>query len=311
MRLLIFFTFILLSHIPVSGQNITWDSILPRTTDNNIPADNFNLRNYMARSDQDTMHTLVVFLPGTSRQPNNYLFIMEQLALMGYHVIGLMYKTDPAINPICRTTDDETCHWRARMENIDGIDRHPSVSVDVTNSILNRLQKLMQYLLTNKPGVGWDQFYVGNQLQWDKIIVTGHSQGASLSGVMGKQFPVKRVVMFSVMDYLNSGRIPNWVNDQTNKEKYYAFFHPKDEQVPFRAAQIGWDKLGMTQFGAMADADCTVYPFKNSHILYTTYVPSVSLVDKYHNGTTLDIYIKDEAVYKNSLKEAIRYLFKK
>lgn len=293
------------------SQTVTWDSVAPSITDANIETGAFNLKHYIAKSDQDTMNTLVVLLPGTFRAPNNYLYITEQLALMGYHVIGLMYKTDPAINPVCRTTDDETCHWRARMETIDGTDRHPSVSVNVSNSIINRLEKVLQYEINAHPTGGWQQFYSSGQLQWNKIIVTGHSQGASLAGVMGKEYSVKRVVMWSVMDFLDSGKIPDWVNNETNHEKYYAFIHPKDELVPFSKAQVGWDRLGMTGYGSMSNIDCNQYPFNNSHILYTTYTPAVSLVDKYHNGTALDIYIKDETAYKNSLKEAIRYLFKK
>jgi hypothetical protein len=308
MKLIAVISLVLL-RITAVGQTITWDSVRPSTTDPNITT--FNLRHYLAKSDQDTMNTLVVFLPGTNRGPLNYLFITEELALMGYHVLGLMYKTDPAINPICRTTDDETCHWRARMETIDGTDRHPSVSVDVTNSILNRLVKALQYAIATHPSDGWDQFYSGGQLQWNKIIVSGHSQGASLSGILGKEFPVKRVVMWSVMDFLDSGKIPVWVDNTTGHEKYYAFIHPKDEQIPFTRAQIGWDKLGMTEYGSMTNIDCSVYPFNNSHILYTKYVPATALVDKYHNGSILDVYIKDETAYKNLLKGVIKYFFKK
>ena len=311
MKLVITFLYIFFAGLNLSGQTLTLDSVSPRTTDPNIETGAFNLRHYMAKTDQDTMNTLVVLLPGTFRAPANYLFITEQLALMGYHVIGLMYKTDPAINPICRPTDDITCHYRARMETIDGTDRHPSVSVNVPNSILNRLEKVLQYQINAHPTAGWQQYYSGGQIQWDKIIVTGHSQGASLAGILGKEFPVKRVVMFSVIDFLDSGNIPGWVSNLTNHENYYAFIHPKDEQVPFSSAQIGWENLGMTEYGSMVNIDCNSYPYNNSHILYTTYTPAVSMADKYHNGTTLDIYIKDETAYKASLTAAIKYLFRK
>ncbi len=307
---LLFFIFLLLIYLPVRSQVVTWDSVQPRTTDNNIETGAYNLRHYMATSNAPSKNTLVVFLPGTNRAPSSYLYMLEQIALLGYHVIGLMYKTDPAINPICRPTDDVTCHWRARMETIDGTDRHPNVSVNVPNSVINRLEKVLQYLNTIHPSGGWNQYYSGGLLQWNKIIVSGHSQGASLSGILGKEFPVKRVVMWSVIDFLDSGNIPDWVNNTTNHEKYYAFIHPKDEQVPFTRAQLGWDKLGMTEYGSMSSIDCNSYPFDNTHILYTTYMPSVSLVDKYHNGTTIDIYINGEDAYKNSLKEAIRYFFR-
>ena len=307
---LLYFVFLLLIYLPVNSQVVTWDSVRPSTTDNNIETGAYNLRHYMATSNAPSKNTLVVFLPGTNRAPSSYLYMMEQIALLGYHVIGLMYKTDPAINPICRPTDDVTCHWRARMETIDGTDRHPNVSVNVPNSIINRLEKVLQYVNTIHPSGGWDQYLSGGQLQWNKIIVSGHSQGASLSGILGKEFPVKRVVMWSVIDFLDSGNIPDWVNNTTNHEKYYAFIHAKDELVPFTRAQLGWDKLGMTEYGSMSSIDCNSYPFNNTHILYTTYTPSVSLVDKYHNGTTIDIYIDAETAYKTSLKEAIRYLFR-
>ena len=307
---LLYFVFLLLIYLPVNSQVVTWDSVRPSTTDNNIETGSYNLRHYMATSNAPSKNTLVIFLPGTNRAPSSYLYMMEQIALLGYHVIGLMYKTDPAINPICRPTDDVTCHWRARMETIDGTDRHPNVSVNVPNSIINRLEKVLQYVNTIHPSGGWDQYLSGGQLQWNKIIVSGHSQGASLSGILGKEFPVKRVVMWSVIDFLDSGNIPDWVNNTTNNEKYYAFIHAKDELVPFTRAQLGWDKLGMTEYGSMSSIDCNSYPFNNTHILYTTYTPSVSLVDKYHNGTTIDIYINAETAYKNSLKEAIRYFFR-
>jgi hypothetical protein len=308
---MIILTCMLLLQLTASAQTVTWDSVRPHATDVNIPEDAYNIRHYMGRSTVDTMHTVVVFLPGTFRKPADYLFVMGEIAKLGYRVIGLMYKTDPAINPICKNTDDETCHWRGRMENVDGIDRHPSVTVDVSNSIINRLSKELQYLIGKYPSDGWEQFYSSGEIQWSKIMVTGHSQGASLSGVIGKQFPVKRVVMWSVMDFLNSGKIPSWVNSATNHENYYAFMHPKDEQIPFTFAQIGWDKLAMTEYGSMVNIDCNSYPFNNSHILYTTYEPTTTLVDKHHNGTVLDIYIKDETAYKNSLKEAIKYFFRK
>lgn len=311
MKFAIFFA-IVFSMLKVNAQTISWDSIYPVNTDPQISnTPDYRLRHYMLKSSQDTMNSMVLFIPGTWRYPGNYKFMMEQFARLGYHVIGLSYIYLPAINPICKTTNDVNCHYNARMETIDGVDRHPSVSVDVPNSILNRLDKLLQYLVANKPGQGWEQFYSGGVIQWNKIIVTGHSQGASLSGILGKEFPVKRVVMFSVIDYLESGAIPSWVNNTTNSEKYYALIHPKDEQVPFFRAQIGWDKLGMTQYGSMSNIDCSSSPYNNTHILYTNYVPATTQADKYHNGTCLDMYMDGETAYKASLTQAIKYLFRK
>jgi len=295
--------------LQLSAQTITWDSITPVATDAAI--NEFGtLKHYMLKPNQDAMHSLVVFLPGTYRYPGNFKFVMRQIARLGYHVVGLSYKYDSPVNPLCRGTGDVTCHYRARMENIDGVDRHPGVFVSPANSVMNRLNKLMAYLVTNKPGQGWDQFYVDGQLQWSKIILAGHSQGGCLVGIMGKEFPAKRVVMFSAIDFLDNGAIPNWVNNATNHANYYAFVHSKDELIPFDRVKIGCDKLAMTEYGTMFDIDSNNPPYRQSHILYTNYTPVTTLVDKYHNGTCLDTYINDETEYKVSLTKAIKYLFR-
>jgi hypothetical protein len=310
MRLILVLTIVCLAST-ANAQTITWDSVKPSVTDPNIPTDGYDLRHYMLRSSQDTMHSLVIFIPGTYRYAANYKFVMEKIALLGHHVLGISYKYDPPVNAICSTTNDVTCHYRARMETIDGTDRHPSISVNTANSILNRIKKAIQFMITLHPGQGWEQYMSGGQLQWNKIIIAGHSQGAALAGVMGHEFPAKRIVMFSVIDFLNSGAIPSWVDNTVNHENYYAFIHPKDELIAFYRAEIGWEKLGMTEYGAMANIDCNTSPFGNTHILYSNYEPATTLGDKHHNGTTLDIYLDGETAYKASLTEAIKYLFRK
>ncbi len=106
-------------------------------------------------------------------------------------------------------------------------------------------------------------------------------------------------------------QLPSWVDNTTNHENYYAFIHTKDELVPFTAHKLGWDKLGMTEYGAMSNIDCNSSPYNNTHILYTNYVPATAQADKFHNGSCLDVYIDGEAAYKASLTEAIKYLFRR
>ena len=67
---------------------------------------------------------LFLFFPGTGAAPFNYREILKHAANLGYHAIGLTYPNSDAINQICLTTTDTTCHSRARLEVFDGIDRH-------------------------------------------------------------------------------------------------------------------------------------------------------------------------------------------
>ncbi|MBO9570857.1 MAG: hypothetical protein J7497_01395, partial [Chitinophagaceae bacterium] len=160
----------------------------PSATDPAI-ADNGQKHYSSVLAGMDTMKTLVVFLPGTYRSPVEYKAIINKAASMGYHVIGLSYPNSVAGNPVCKNTGDVTCHSRLRREIVDGIDRSTAVSVNTTNCILNRLQKALSYLAVQYPKNGWGQYCVNGTFYWNKIIMGGHSQGAQISGVMGKFYP--------------------------------------------------------------------------------------------------------------------------
>ncbi len=294
------------------SQTIFENTVRPSSTDSNIgalPGNNDGNLSHYFYSGVDTMHTLVVFLHGTYRSPANYTYIMREIAKMGYHVIGLNYPYNPAVNPICKETGDVTCHDRARREVIDGIDRHTQINVDADNSILNRLSKLLQYLSITYPARNWDQFDVNGEIKWENIIVSGHSQGASLAAMIGLDYPVKRVVMWSVMDFLNNGSVPNWVDNSQKKDKLYAWIHPKDEQIPFEKALIGWEKLGMMENG-MVNVACALSPYSDSHILYSTLTPPSPLGDRYHN-VIIDTYLNTSPEYQTQITEVLKYFFRR
>ncbi len=59
-------------------------------------------------------------------------------------------------------------------------------------------------MVVNNPGQGWGQYYSGGQIQWDKIIITGHSQGGALAAIMGKRISCKASGDVSMMDFLDS-----------------------------------------------------------------------------------------------------------
>ncbi len=51
--------------------------------------------------------------------------------------------------------------------------------------------------------------------------------------------------MFSMIDYLDNGQIPDWEKLPANKEKFYALINPADELVPYNKVLPGWTALGM------------------------------------------------------------------
>lgn len=281
--------------------------IAPKVTDPNITT---ALSNHFVsvQTGRTLKNTLYVFLPGTYRNPTNSKATSVKAASMGYHTIGLMYDNLVAGNPLCRTTGDITCHSRARREVIDGIDRHPTVKVNAANSLINRLTKLLVYLNKTRPTQGWGQYLLNGKPNWSKIIVAGHSQGAAIAGVIGRYYPVKRVVMISMIDFLDNGKIPDWVAMSTNKQKYYSITNSADELVPYPKVLKGWDVMGMAAYGGKINVDWVAFPYANTHTLITTRTPSTTLVDKYHNSTGVDVYIPKNSSGKYVYDKAWEYL---
>ncbi|MEO8582385.1 MAG: hypothetical protein ABI415_01240 [Flavitalea sp.] len=255
-------------------------------------------------------NVLFVFLPGSYRIPVESKGILQKSVSLGFHAIGLMYPNTNPVNPLCGGTNDVTCHRRARNEVIDGIDRHPSINVNPANSILNRLTKLLVYLNKTYPTQGWSQYLVNGKPNWAKIMISGHSQGGALAGLIGKLYPVKKVIIFSMMDFLKSGRWPDWEDLPANKSKYFAISNTQDELVPYYIVKIGWSTahLGLLNYGTYRNCDWVPYPYNNAHALITQIIPKTTLVDKFHNSTAIDTYIPKDAKGKFIYDKAWEYL---
>ncbi|MFP9118329.1 T9SS type A sorting domain-containing protein [Flavobacterium sp. RNTU_13] len=236
---------------------------------------------------------LFLFFLGTGGVPAGYRQILKLAANLGYHAIGLTYPNDIAINDLCAGTTDITCHGRARQEVFDGIDRHPDINVDQNNCIQRRTQKLLQYLATQFPNENWAQYMNGDNIQWNKIVVSGHSQGGGHAGIISKLYEVDRVVMFAATDWVTAlARTAEWItwNGATPTNRYYGFVHQDDEMVNFTVEQITWANYGMAAFGALTLADNTFPPYGNSRMLYTQATPANDPT-KFHGCIVADPYI--------------------
>ncbi|MFP5439475.1 MAG: T9SS type A sorting domain-containing protein [Bacteroidia bacterium] len=235
---------------------------------------------------------LFLFFPGTGGVPYAYRQILKRAANLGYHAIGLTYPNDIAINELCSGTTDITCHGRARLEVFDGTDRHPDITVDQNNCIQRRTQKLLQYLATHYPTENWAQYMDGNTIQWNNIIVSGHSQGGGHAGIISKLYEVDRVVMFAATDWVTAqARTAEWISwdGPTPAERYYGFVHRDDEMVNFLIEQLTWQDYSMDSFGALTLVDTAIPPYGNSHMLYTGHIPDNDPT-KFHGSVVSDLY---------------------
>lgn len=253
---------------------------------------------------------LFVNLPGTNRTPSQCRVIAQKAVSMGYHAISLTYVNQTAGNPLCSPTGDTTCHVRLRREVIDGIDRHTAIDITPANSIINRLTRLLIYMNKVQPTQGWGQYVVNGQINWPNVIIAGHSQGGALAGVIGRFYPVRRIIMFSMIDFLNNGLIPDWEKLPFNNANYYSLINMNDELVPWAKVDAVWAATGWKAYGNYINVDWNLPPYNNTHLLVSTYKPTSTSIDPYHNMTGVDSYFPKLATGKYVYEKAWEYLLR-
>ncbi len=177
------------------------------------------------------LNKILLMIAGTGASADHNIPFFSYAAAMGYHVISLDYK-NTVITTVCSNSDDSACFNAFRQEIIFGEPVSPLVSVDSANSIYHRFYELLIYLSKKYPQQGWQQYIKGGTIQWPKIVVAGHSQGAGHAAYLAKKFPVNRALIFAgPQDFLvHFNRPAGWLYQKgiTSPSKYFAFLHIKD-----------------------------------------------------------------------------------
>lgn len=248
----------------------------------------------------------MLFLPGTNAIPVDYDDVLITAAELGYHSIGLSYENLFSINlEVCPQTTDPTCHGRARREIWLGEDAHDSITVDEPNAIINRTVKLLRYLDTTHPDEGWDQYLIdGDTVDWGRVTIAGHSQGAGNATYGSKLFAMERVLMISWVDWMQPGTNPLWITSpgQTDDAAYFGFIHTGDASI-YNGIPTTWSNLGMNPFGPITSVDETPAPYGDTHSLITSApIDLPPLQSNYHNATCADEFTtrtpEGEPLYK-------------
>ena len=236
---------------------------------------------------------LLIFLPGTGGLPIGYRKFMEEASRVGYHVIGLEYINDIAINAVCATSTDITCPNRARQEVIYGTNTHETIDVDVTNSVMNRLHKLLAKLQTDYPSENWETFLVDDSLNWSKTAWAGHSQGGGHAGIIGHWETVNRVIMMGSLDAVpGAAALGEWMtpNGATCTCDYFGFAHQRDQAAGYNGQKLGWQALEMRNANNPIFIDDLNEIPSETRCFYTNLTPGGD-TSQYHGATTVDPYL--------------------
>jgi len=175
----------------------------PRIRDVDLPNADGHARQHVVVVDREaeasSSPTLFVFLPGTGGPPTQYLELLGTAAETCGRAIGLVYDSWPSVNGITTGDPDPTLPERIRRERLFGEDLvEQGIDVDKPNSVLHRLEALLEWLADEDPQAGWERFLdERGGVRWDRIVASGHSQGAGHAAYLSKRFPLAGVVMFA------------------------------------------------------------------------------------------------------------------
>jgi hypothetical protein len=210
----------------------------------------------------------------------------------GFHALGLMYPNSPAVGDLTSAEPPDAA-GKVRLEIIDGTDRTALVSVNRANSIENRLITALLHLQSIAPSENWSQFLgTGNSIRWDRILVSGHSQGGGHAGMISRVQTVTRAILFNASDWNNSAARPaDWMfmSSATPAARVFGIGHLRDPLVTAPQIRLGWSALGLAALGIETPPESAAFPFAYTHQFMTDVEPQDnSSTMNYHGATVVD-----------------------
>ena len=208
---------------------------------------------------------LVIWLMGH----NAALF--ERLNSYGLHAIQVSYANgwfaklnkEPA-------PDDEQYLGNIRLEATTGMDASPAVAIPKPDSMKERAFQFVQWLARKNPEGHWDFFLTpdGKDLDWEKVIVSGASHGATSSARFAIQQKVARCVMFCGPrdQYESWQKLPS----ATPANRFFGYSHVLDGGWTADHYPRSWILLGLNQFGPIVNADGAKAPYGHTRRLITS-----------------------------------------
>jgi hypothetical protein len=214
------------------------ECVRPSATDPSIQR--FDSANYALFNTQVRPNgQLLLFMPGTGGEPPGPRAFLGAAADAGYRVISLAYNDDISIAVFCPQRPNPACSGAFRAMRVYGDRTLGDASVDNTpaESIVNRLVKLLQYLDRKRPDGGWRSYLENARPNWERIVVTGQSQGAGMAAFIAKRTKVARVILFSSpWDYVETGgrrELAPWLAlpSQTPPGRWFGGYHARENMA--------------------------------------------------------------------------------
>lgn len=282
-KLLALTTLGLLANAAAQAQpsNLITYEILPSQADPVIS--NFNDPNIVLVSPTSAgTEQLAIFLPGTGGKPANVALLLNTIAKQGYRVIGLEYNNEPAVVQVCPRNPDPKCSENFRMERAFGNAADSPVDNPPNESIESRLVTLLRYLDKAHPEQKWGAYLKDGKPAYDRLVLSGLSQGAGMAAYMAKKNNVARVVLFSSpWDFMAPSReLAPWIAEPgvTSPDRRYAEYHKRENTAAliaesYRALRIPPDHVLTFDLNLPKGHGSGENPFHGSTVRLEGYVP--------------------------------------
>jgi hypothetical protein len=258
----------------------------------------------------NSKNKLLLFIGGTRSYPFHFKLFSKTAAALGYHVVNINYPNAVSVR-VCSSKEDFGCFEKFREEILFGENLSGYVQVDKNNCLQNRIVKLLQYLHKQYSDQGWNQYYSGSDLVYQKFVVAGHSQGGGHAAYLAHKFELDRLIVLSAPnDYSERyAQSAAWCRAvfKTPSQRFYGLNHKRDEIVPVEQQYTVWSDMKMLAIADTVSADGDT--FKTSHALVTDFNPNpaAEYARLRHNVTAMDVTFP-EGSNGEQLKKVWRYL---
>jgi len=203
--------------------------------------------------------SLVVFLPGTGGSPSGYKRLQRSASKAGHHVIGLTYQSQPFATQMSNDWCDPCAPGRPRYSASDcNIEIHQQMcfgdeTVNATyrggsndvwpvkreHSIEALLEGALSQLAWGEDFLKEDSFGAG--VLWDKVIISGHSQGASHAAYLSQAKGVRAVLFSGPQETWDSAK--EWISWRVPDGIVRRAFHHAYEECAAEAGGGTWGIL--------------------------------------------------------------------
>ncbi|MFM7241236.1 MAG: BPSS1187 family protein [Opitutia bacterium] len=208
---------------------------------------------------------LVIWLMGYS-QP-----LADKVNGYGLHHIQVAYAREWFGKLNTEPADDPQHLGNIRLEATTGVDASKAIDIPAPDSMKERAFQFVKHLAKTHPQGRWEQFLAkdGQGLDWEKVIISGASHGATSSARFAIAQKVARVVMFcGPRDQLDTWQgLPS----ATPANRFFGYSHVLDGGWAGDHYPRSWLLLGLNKFGPIVNTDETKAPFGHSRRLITKF----------------------------------------